>query len=79
MNVGPSMQFALAVHNGPQKFVPHLLTQNGSAMNCWARANECRLTKRCTAAGYVFGFSTSFASFEILGYSTVTRVGPPDR
>ena len=25
-----------------------------------------RLTKRCTGAGYVFGFSTSFASFEVL-------------
>ena len=27
---------------------------------------KCHITRRCTGAGYVFGFSTSFASFEVL-------------
>ena len=37
------------------------------------------ITRRCTGAGYLFGFSTSFPSFKIIGCSTITRVGPPAR
>jgi len=40
--------------------------------------NECRPTKRYTAAGRVFGYSTPFAAFESVGSSTITRVDPYD-
>ncbi|MHC4755105.1 MAG: hypothetical protein ACYTBP_08160 [Planctomycetota bacterium] len=38
---------------------------------------KTRITRRCTVAGCIFGFSTSFASFQITGCSTVTRVSAP--
>ena len=37
------------------------------------------LTNRCTRAASLSGFSTSFPSFTIFGFSTFTRVGPPAR
>ena len=38
-----------------------------------------RLTNRCTGAGSRSGFSTSFPSFNVFGFSTFTGVGPPAR
>ena len=67
MNVGPSLRFALAAHNGPHKFVQHSQTQSGSAMNCWARATKIRHNKalhRSTLVLRLFNvFSFVYASW----------------
>jgi hypothetical protein len=40
--------------------------------------NDVNLTSRCTGAGYVFGFFTSFASFKLFGFpSSLALVCPP--
>ena len=40
---------------------------------------NCRITKRCTGVACVFGLSTSFASFEVIGFPTITRISPSAR